>query len=200
MLGINKLVPIAIYDMISDTAIIEYVLIKKSKKTDLNLALNGVGYSSNNSSLIYERNNVEGIYNALDPQGLVKYMSMIDDGTAAGLLVAGTGFANVAVTAAGANQAAATALAVALSVVTTATADQGVKLPVIAAATNRLTVYYVINSTAVNIKVYPGLGDFINGSAVNVAVDIPAGGRAAFYTKKDALPATDGKGWNRLSY
>jgi hypothetical protein len=52
--------------------------------------------------------------------------------------------------------------------ITSATANQGVKLPTAAAG---LTVK-VINTTAVTIKVYPNTSDVIDGGTVNVGVNL----------------------------
>src|SRR6056300_22873 len=59
--------------------------------------------------------------------------------------------ASAAVTAAGTDQSGATALTKTYNIVTTATADQGVKLPSAASG----LVYNVINATSVSIKLYP---------------------------------------------
>jgi len=72
------------------------------------------------------------------------------------------------VTAAGTTQGGATALTKAVSIVTTATADQGVKLPTAAAGISAT----IVNTTAVNIKIYPNTSDVIDGGTVNVAVDL----------------------------
>lgn len=92
----------------------------------------------------------------------------------------------LAVTAAGANQGAAYQLLKYFNVVTTATADQGVKLPL--ASTGKAVV--VINQTANNVKVYPGTANYINGLAVNVAIDLPAGTSLQFGPKTSTLYLT----------
>lgn len=90
---------------------------------------------------------------------------------------------DLSVSAAGTEQADATDIAKYLSVIDTATANQGVQLK--AAAAGALQV--VINATAVNVKVYPATGDAIDGEDVNTAIDLPAGTRKHFI----ALDATD---------
>lgn len=75
------------------------------------------------------------------------------------------------VTAAGSDQSGATALSKTYSVVGTATADQGVKLPTAVAGLQ----YTVKNDTAVNIKIYPNTSGTINGGGANAAIDCPAG-------------------------
>jgi hypothetical protein len=70
------------------------------------------------------------------------------------------------VTAAGTTQGDATALTKAVSIVTTATSNQGVKLPTAAAGISAT----IVNTTAVTIKVYPNTSDVIDGGTVNVAV------------------------------
>jgi hypothetical protein len=72
------------------------------------------------------------------------------------------------VTAAGTTQGDATALSKTVNMITSATANQGVKLPTAAAG---LTVK-VINTTAVTIKVYPNTSDVIDGGTVNVGVNL----------------------------
>ena len=81
-----------------------------------------------------------------------------------------------AVTAAGTTQAGATALTKTYNVVTTATSNQGVKLPTAQAG----SVYTVINATGVNVKIYPNTSGTINGGSSNVAVNIPAGTSTKF--------------------
>jgi hypothetical protein len=70
------------------------------------------------------------------------------------------------VTAAGTTQGDATALTKTVNMITSATANQGVKLPAAG-----LTVK-VINTTAVTIKVYPNTSDVIDGGTVNVGVNL----------------------------
>jgi hypothetical protein len=94
--------------------------------------------------------------------------------------------ANLAVTAAGANQGAATALATYFNKVTTATVDQGVRLPAGSAVAEQ--VHVIQNGTAVNVKLYPATDDKINALADNAALDIPAGGLVHIYS---AIGSTD---------
>jgi hypothetical protein len=80
------------------------------------------------------------------------------------------------VTAAGSTQAGATALTKTYSMVTTATSNQGVKLPTAQAG----SVYNVINATGVNVKIYPNTSGTINDGSANVAVNVPAGASIEF--------------------
>lgn len=79
--------------------------------------------------------------------------------------------ATVAVTAAGTDQAGATSLTKTYNIVTTATADQGVKLP--SAATGKQIS--VVNATTASIKLYPATSETINSLSANAAKSIPAG-------------------------
>ena len=72
------------------------------------------------------------------------------------------------VTAAGTTQGGATALTKAVSIVTTATANQGVVLPTAVAGLSAT----IVNTTAVNIKIYPNTSDVIDEGTVNVAVNL----------------------------
>lgn len=72
------------------------------------------------------------------------------------------------VTAAGSTQGDATALTKTINMITTASANQGVKLPAAAAG---LTIK-IINTTAVTIVVYPNTSDVIDGGTVNVGVNL----------------------------
>jgi len=78
---------------------------------------------------------------------------------------------NTSITAAGSDQSGATALSKTFNVVTTATANQGVKLPTASAG----VTYTVKNDTSVNIKIYPNTSGTINGGSANAAIDCPAG-------------------------
>lgn len=92
-----------------------------------------------------------------------------------------------AITAAGTVQGDATALAKTYNVVTTATANQGVILPTAVAG----LVYKVINSTSVNVKLYPNSSGTINSGTANASIDVPAG------VSVD-LVGTDSTNWNTL--
>lgn len=78
---------------------------------------------------------------------------------------------DVSVTAAGSDQSGATSLSKTYNVVTTASANQGVKL-FSAAPGVEVTIK---NDTSVNIKIYPNTGETINGGTANAAIDCPAG-------------------------
>jgi len=92
------------------------------------------------------------------------------------------------VTAAGSTQGGATALTKAVSIVTTATANQGVVLPTAAAGISAT----IVNTTAVTIKVYPNTSDVIDDGTVNVAVNL------APYSSVQ-LVAQDTQDWYRIT-
>ncbi len=92
------------------------------------------------------------------------------------------------VSAAGSDQAGATALTKSYNIVTTATANQGVKLPDCAAGLES----FLLNDTAVNVKIYPATGESIDGGSANAAVDLAPG----HSLKLVGVSATK---WNRLS-
>ena len=96
--------------------------------------------------------------------------------------------ATATITAAGADQSAATAMTTTYNVVTTAAANQGVKLPDCAAGLEIL----VLNDTANNIKIYPTTGEAIDGGSANAPVDLSP----ATSVKLVGVSATK---WNRLS-
>jgi len=75
------------------------------------------------------------------------------------------------VSAAGTVQGDATTLDKTYSVVSTATANQGVILPTAAAG----KLYVVINATSVSIKLYPATSASINSGSANAAISVPAG-------------------------
>ena len=92
------------------------------------------------------------------------------------------------VSAAGTDQAGGTALTKRFNIVTSATANQGVKLPDCAAGLEIL----VLNDTANNIKIYPTTGEAIDGGSANAPVDLSP----ATSVKLVGVSATK---WNRLS-
>jgi hypothetical protein len=92
----------------------------------------------------------------------------VDDLTSTGEL---TLSASATVTAAGSDQSGATSLTKTYNIVTTATADQGVKLP--SAATGKMTT--VVNNTSVSIKIYPATSESINALSANAAKSLAAG-------------------------
>lgn len=92
------------------------------------------------------------------------------------------------VAAAGTDQGGATALTKAVSIVTSATANQGVKLPT---AAQGITAT-IVNTTNVTIKVYPNTSDVIDSGTVNVAVNL------APYSSVQ-LVAQDGIDWFRVT-
>ena len=92
------------------------------------------------------------------------------------------------VTAAGTDQSGATALTKSYNIVTTATADQGVVLPDCVVGLEA----FLLNDTAVNVKIYPASGESIDGGSANAAVDLAPG----HSLKLVGVSATK---WNRLS-
>jgi len=93
-----------------------------------------------------------------------------------------------AVTAAGSTQGAATALTKTYNVVATATADQGIKLPDVALGLEA----FILNSTAVNIKIYPFLSESIDAGSANVAIDLAP-------QHSLTLVGVSATKWNRMS-
>ena len=92
------------------------------------------------------------------------------------------------VSAAGTVQGDATALTKSYNIVTTASANQGVKLPDTAAGLET----FILNDTANNLKVWPNTGESIDGGSANAAVDLAPG----HSLKLIGVSATK---WNRLS-
>lgn len=78
---------------------------------------------------------------------------------------------SAAVSAAGTDQAGATALSKTFNLVTTATENQGVKLPTSTAG----VLYTIINGTSANIKLYPNTSGTINSGVANASIVIAPG-------------------------
>lgn len=76
---------------------------------------------------------------------------------------------HTSVTAAGSNQAGATALTTPMNTVDTATANQGVRLPASPALGEEIVV---VNKSGVVITVYPGTSGTIDGGSVNAGVSV----------------------------
>jgi hypothetical protein len=91
------------------------------------------------------------------------------------------------VTAAGTVQGDATALSNTYNVVSSATADQGVKLPTAASG----LLYTVTNGTSVNVKLYPNTSGTINAGSANASIDLPAG-------VTSCLVGTSSTNWNTM--
>lgn len=109
---------------------------------------------------------------------------VVDDFSAAGEL---TLSASATVSAAGTTQSGATALTKTYNIVTTATADQGIKLP--SAATGKRVS--VVNATSASIKIYPDTSETINSLSANVAKSLAAGATID-------LVCTSGSAWRTL--
>ena len=95
---------------------------------------------------------------------------------------------SAAITAAGANQGAATALTKTYNVVTTATADQGIKLPDVAVGLEA----FILNDTTVNIKIYPYSSESIDSEVANAAINLGPGHSLT-------LVGVSATKWNRMS-
>jgi|TARA_B110000977_G_scaffold46259_1_gene62936 hypothetical protein len=87
-----------------------------------------------------------------------------------------------AISAAGSNQGDATAIAETISIITSATAAQGVKLPTAAAGLH----ISVQNTTSADIILYPNTSDKIDGGTANAGVALPAN-TTTTVTCKDAV-------------
>lgn len=109
----------------------------------------------------------------IDVNGSAMTVDTSGNTTVADLTSSGDHTASItaAVTAAGTVQGDATALTKTFNVITTATANQGVKLPTAAAG----LLYTVVNGTSVNVKVYPNTSGTLNGGSANAAIDLAAG-------------------------
>lgn len=92
------------------------------------------------------------------------------------------------VSAAGSTQGDATALTKTYNIVTTASANQGIKLPDCAAGLETL----ILNETSATIKVYPATGEAIDSGATNAAISLAP----ATSLRLVGVSATK---WNRLS-
>lgn len=134
----------------------------------------------------YESGN-NAAFGTLSSSGLATLASA---SVTAGLTVGGSSTLSTSATvsAAGSDQAAATALTKSYNIVTTATANQGIKLPDCAAGLET----FILNDTAVNIKIYPATGESIDGESTNAAVSLAPG----HSLKLVGVSATK---WNRLS-
>ena len=75
---------------------------------------------------------------------------------------------SASVAAAGSDQAGATALTKSYNIVTSGTANQGVKLP----DTSTGLEAFVLNDTSVSIKVYPASGESIDAESANAAIGL----------------------------
>lgn len=94
---------------------------------------------------------------------------------------------SAAVSAAGTDQAGATALSKTFNVVSTATENQGVKLPTAAAG----VLYTIINGTSANVKIYPNTSGTINSGVANASILIAPGSTIK-------LIGIDNTNWNTM--
>lgn len=95
---------------------------------------------------------------------------------------------SASVTAAGSTQGAATALTKTYNIVGTASADQGVKLPDVAIGLEA----FILNDTAVNIKIYPYASESVDAAGTNTAVNLAPGHSLT-------LVGVSATKWNRMS-
>ena len=95
---------------------------------------------------------------------------------------------DASVSAAGSDQAGATAITKTYNIVDAATADQGIKLPDVAAGLET----FILNDTAVNIKIYPYSTETIDGGSASVAVNLAPGHSLT-------LVGVSATKWNRMS-
>lgn len=94
---------------------------------------------------------------------------------------------SAAVSAAGTDQTGATALSKTFNVVSTATENQGVKLP----AASVGVLYTIINGTSANVKIYPNTSGTINSGAANASIIIAPGSTIK-------LIGIDNTNWNTM--
>ena len=94
---------------------------------------------------------------------------------------------SAAVSAAGTDQTGATALSKTFNVVSTATENQGIKLPTASSG----VLYTIINGTTANVKIYPNTSGTINSGAANASILISPGSTIK-------LIGIDNTNWNTM--
>jgi hypothetical protein len=94
---------------------------------------------------------------------------------------------SAAVSAAGTDQTGATALSKTFNVVSTATENQGIKLPTASSG----MLYTIINGTTANVKIYPNTSGTINSGAANASILISPGSTIK-------LIGIDNTNWNTM--
>lgn len=94
---------------------------------------------------------------------------------------------SAAVSAAGTDQTGATALSKTFNVVSTATENQGIKLPTASSG----VLYTIINGTTTNVKIYPNTSGTINSGAANASILISPGSTIK-------LIGIDNTNWNTM--
>ena len=94
---------------------------------------------------------------------------------------------SAAVSAAGTDQTGATALSKTFNVVSAATENQGVKLPIASAG----VLYTIINGTSAKVKIYPNTSGTINSGAANASILISPGSTIK-------LIGIDNTNWNTM--
>jgi len=108
----------------------------------------------------------------------------VADVTISGDIVASIGTTDAA---AGTTQGGATLLSKTFNIVTTATNNQGIKLP----TAEEGLLYTIINATSVSVKIYPNTSGTINSGSINTAITIPAG-------TSSKLVGTSSSNWNTM--
>ena len=94
---------------------------------------------------------------------------------------------SAAVSAAGTDQTGATALSKTFNVVSTATENQGIKLPTASSG----VLYTIINGTTANVKIYPNTSGTINSGIANASILISPGSTIK-------LIGIDNTNWNTM--
>lgn len=195
----NKLINVTAYDGITDTCSVEQIIVKRNKKVDLAKAFSGVGFSSVNSAVTFESvGDMQDYLNVLETPDVVNMLALESDMTTTGTLLTNK-VIDAAITAIGSDQTGAYPIVKPISVITSGANTTGLRLPVLVAGSEKFLIYIVENNMGNTIKVYPGLADFIDAAAVNVAVTVAAYSRTIFYTKKSTIAATSLKGWTKLT-
>lgn len=193
MANIASPVALVSYNPVSDSAVIVYEIPVAVNKVSLLARTIG---TSDNAKVTVNKSGLLDAVNVLEKAGVVNFLAAQAGATATGLIVSGSGFAVTAGSAAGTTQGDATATNSAKDflIVGTATANQGVILDAITPCKTKR----VINNTAVAIKVYPAVGDYIGSGAVNVAITLAAGDSCILWSKSDAVANTTTAIWQRL--
>ena len=194
MANIASPVALVSYNPVSDSAVIVYEIPVAVNKVSLLARTIG---TSDNAKVTINKSGLLDAVNVLEKAGVVNYLATQAGATANGLLVAGAGFVTATATAAGANQAAvSTTQTKDLIIVTTAaSADLGIKLPVI----TPLRTIRIINNTSYAIIVYATVNDFMGTEALTATgVSVPIGSSLVVWSKSDAVTNTATARWQIL--
>jgi hypothetical protein len=188
MLSANTIIPITSYDLSTGAVSKVYQIAVGAQPISLLQPSIGV---SDNSSVIIVKDGLEDIVYGLENPATINYLASANTATSTGLSLLGSG---VASTVAGVSTSGTSNITTPITYVTASGSNVKVTLPTI----SKLTVFRIINTSAVTISVFPKTGDYINDLAVNTAVTIAAGAELYFYTKADSVAATAKKGWRTL--